>query len=70
MIEVGQKWSSGTRSVLVVATEGGRVVVRDAYGWRRRLTERELVGGFAPTGAGRPPTQVMARRALADVDPA
>ncbi len=70
MIEIGQVWSSGERSVEVIASDVGRVVVRDAYGWRRGLSERELQRGFVRAGGSRPPLRVMGRRALADIEPA
>ena len=71
MIEVGEVWASGERTVRVLEHDDGGVVVRDTYGWRRSLTERELEQGFRPvTGRPTPVPGVMARRALADVEPA
>ena len=76
MIELDEVWTSGGRSVRVVGRESSRVVVRDTYGWLRRLPEDELRNGFRPAH-GRGPADaacaargVMARRSLADVDPA
>ena len=71
MVEVGQVWASGERTVMVLARERGRVVVRDTYGWRRSLTQDELEQGFRVATEQRDPaSRVMARRALADVEPA
>ncbi len=72
MVENGQVWESGGRTVLVLATDAPRVVVRDSYGWRRSLTEHELQHGFTVvTGDGEERVPgVMGRRALADVEPA
>jgi hypothetical protein len=70
IIEVGQVWSSGQRSVEVIARDPGRVVVRDTYGWRRDLSELELERGFVPAGRDQPNAHVMARRALPDIEPA
>ena len=71
MVEVGQVWASGERTVRVLAKEASRVVVRDTYGWRRRLTEHELRHGFrVVTDRPAPAPGVMGRRALADVEPA
>jgi hypothetical protein len=71
MVEVGEVWASGERTVRVLERGDGGVVVRDTYGWRRSLTERELEQGFRPV-TGRPAAVpgVMACRALADVEPA
>lgn len=77
MIERGEVWTSGGRSVRVIDREQRDVVVvRDSFGLRRRMPEAELVGGFSrvPQGAPGPAAAgdrgVMACRALADVDPA
>ena len=71
MIEVGEVWASGERTVRVLERGERGVVVRDTYGWRRSLTERELEQGFRPvTGRQTPVIGVMACRALADVEPA
>ncbi len=72
MVESGQVWASGGRTVLVLATDAPRVVVRDSYGWRRSLTEDELEQGFSAVsaGGGERARGVMACRALADVEPA
>ncbi len=71
VVEVGQVWASGERTVLVLAQEVERVVVRDMYGWRRSLTQEELQQGFRVMTDQPPPmAHVMARRALADVEPA
>ena len=76
MIEPGDVWTSGGRAVRVIAWERSRVVVRDTYGWRRRLREDELRAGFrpmrdaGPVDRARAARGVMARRSLADVDPA
>ena len=71
MIESGQVWASGGRTVVVLAQEDARVIVRDSYGWRRSLTEDELERGFSrPTDRVEPARGVMARRALADIQPA
>lgn len=71
MVEVGEVWTSGERAVRVLERGDRRVVVRDTYGWRRSLTERELQQGFRPAGDRPAPVPgVMARRALADVEPA
>ena len=58
MIELDEVWTSGGRSVRVVGRERSRVVVRDTYGWLRRLPEDELRRGFRPahgraSGGGR-----------------
>ena len=73
MIEIGQVWASGGRTVQVLEAEADApgVVVRDTYGWRRVLTEDDLEHGFslvddhAESARG-----VQARRALADLQPA
>ena len=71
MIENGQVWASGGRTISVLAREGPRVIVRDSYGWRRSLTEDELERGFSrTTDRVEPARGVMARRALADIQPA
>ena len=71
MVETGQVWASGGRTVRVVDRENTRVVVRDTYGWRRSLSEDELEHGFTPVADHVVPARgVMARRALADVEPA
>ncbi len=71
MIETGQVWASGGRAVRVVDREDSRVVVRDSYGWRRSLTEDELAHGFSNVTEHVEQVQgVMARRALADLEPA
>ena len=76
MIELDEVWTSGGRSVRVVGRERSRVVVRDTYGWLRRLHEDDLRRGFqpahgrGPADAARTARGVMARRSLADVDPA
>ena len=55
---------------MLKADEQG-VVVRDAYGWRRSLTQNELEHGFSALTDHRERARgVMARRALADVEPA
>lgn len=76
MIEPGEVWTSGGRSVRVIDREQRNVVVvRDSFGLRRRMPEAELVGGFRrlPPGvtdrAAADTGSVMACRALADVDP-
>lgn len=69
MIRAGQVWSSGQRSVRVIAVEDGGVTVRDSYGRRRTLAERDFTGGFSPPGHEHP-AGVMACRALADLEPA
>lgn len=68
MIESGQIWTSGGRTVQVLATSDARVTVRDTYGWRRSLTEEELTSGFTEHVEQVP--GVMARRSLADLEPA
>jgi hypothetical protein len=71
MIEVGQVWASGERTVRVLERDADRVVVRDSYGWRRSLTGDELTSGFrVVTDRVERVRGVMARRALADLDPA
>ena len=71
MAEVGEVWTSGERTVRVLERDDRGVVVRDTYGWRRSLTERQLEQGFRPaTGRPAPVPRVMACRALADVEPA
>lgn len=71
MVEIGEEWASGERTVRVLERDDRRVVVRDSYGWRRSLTARELEQGFRRVTGRRPPVPgVMARRALADVEPA
>ena len=71
MVEVGEVWASGERTVRVLERNDRRVVVRDSYGWRRSLSERELEQGFRPATARRARVPgVMGRRALADVEPA
>ena len=71
MVEIGEVWESGERTVRVLERDDRRVVVRDTYGWRRSLSEHELEQGFRPaTGRPRPVPGVMGRRALADVEPA
>ncbi len=70
MIRAGQVWSSGQRSVRVLAMDHGSVTVRDSYGRRRTLAERDFTGGFSPAGHGHPAAGVMACRALADLEPA
>jgi len=71
MIENGQVWASGGRAVHVVGRDDARVVVRDSYGWRRSLTEDELAHGFSNvTDHVEQVRGVMARRALADLEPA
>ena len=70
MIERGQVWTSGGRSVRVLSKDNARVVVRDTYGWRRRLTVHELEHGFRLAGRAERVRGVMARRALADIDAA
>ena len=76
MIELDEVWTSGGRSVRVVGRERSRVVVRDTYGWLRRLPEDELRKGFRPAHgrasaqAARTARGVMGRRSLADIDPA
>lgn len=71
MVEIGEVWASGERTVRVLERHDRGVVVRDSYGWRRSLTERELEQGFRPLRS-RPDRVpgVMACRALADVEPA
>ena len=75
MVELGEVWTSGGRSVRVVGRERSRVIVRDTYGLRRRMAEEELRRGFRrvtagdPVEAARAARGVMARRSLADVDP-
>lgn len=64
-------WTSGGRTVRVVQREDARVVVRDTYGWRRSLTRDELEHGFVDAADHHTRVRgVMARRALADVEPA
>ncbi|HEY5143449.1 MAG TPA: hypothetical protein VII98_08115 [Solirubrobacteraceae bacterium] len=71
MIENGQVWASGGRTVVVLAQEDAHVIVRDSYGWRRSLTEDELEHGFShSTDQVEAVRGVMARRALADIQPA
>ena len=71
MIQSGQVWASGGRTVVVLAQEDARVIVRDSYGWRRSLTEDELERGFSHTTEQVEAVRgVMARRALADIQPA
>ncbi len=71
MVEIGQLWASGERTVCVLAEESSRVVVRDTYGWRRSLTRDELERGFRIVGDRPPPSPgVMGRRTLPDVEPA
>jgi len=71
MIEPGQLWVSGGRVVRIIGMERSNIVVRDTYGWRRLLSERELRDGFRQVVARRAEgvRGVMGRRALADVDP-
>ena len=71
MIQSGQVWASGGRTVVVLAQEDARVIVRDSYGWRRSLTEDELKHGFSDISHRVEAVRgVMARRALADIQPA
>jgi len=71
MIENGQVWASGGRTISVLAKEGSRVIVRDSYGWRRSLTEDELKHGFSDFSHRVEAVRgVMARRTLADIQPA
>ena len=71
MVENGQVWASGGRAVRVVGRQDARVEVRDSYGWRRSLTEDELVAGFSNvTDHVERVRGVMARRTLADLEPA
>jgi hypothetical protein len=71
MVENGQVWASGGRTVRVLDREDERVVVVDSYGRRRWLSEDELQHGFTPLmGQVERVRGVMARRALADVEPA
>ncbi len=71
MVEDGQVWESGGRTVQVLKADEQGVVVRDAYGWRRSLTQNELEHGFSALTDHRERARgVMARRALADVEPA
>jgi len=71
MIENGQVWASGGRTVSVLARDHARVIVRDSYGWRRSLSEDELTHGFSDVGDRVEAVRgVMARRALADIQPA
>jgi hypothetical protein len=70
-MESGEIWTSGGRTVRVVRREDARVVVRDTYGWRRSLTEDELEQGFVEAADHHARVRgVMARRALADIEPA
>ena len=71
MIESGQVWTSDGRTVQVLGKHDARVTVRDTYGWRRSLTEDELTHGFtALTDHVESGRGVMARRTLADLEPA
>jgi len=71
MVEIGQVWASGERTVRVLERGARHVVVRDSYGWRRSLTEHELEQGFRVVTDHAPPVPgVMGRRSLADVEPA
>lgn len=71
MVEVGQLWGSGERSVLVLAVGVSHVVVRDSYGWRRSLSRHDLERGFRVVGdCTQVVPGVMGCRALADVQPA
>jgi len=71
MIENGQIWASGGRTVVVLGQEDARVIVRDSYGWRRSLTEDELKHGFSDISHRVEAVRgVMARRTLADIQPA
>lgn len=71
MVEVGEVWASGERTVRILEAQAAHVVIRDSYGWRRSLTPQELEHGFRRvTDRRRPVPGVMARRALADVEPA
>ena len=71
MVEIGQVWASGERTVRVLERDDRGVIVRDTYGWRRSLTERLLAQGFRPVTGRTPPVPgVMARRSLAVVEPA
>ena len=71
MIENGQVWASGGRTVVVLAQEDAHDIVRDSYGWRRSLTEDELKHGFSDISHRVEAVRgVMARRALADIQPA
>lgn len=73
MIKRGQVWTSGGRTVRVLDTHDARVTVRDTYGWRRQLTEGELERGFDRVTRDQRVENVrgvMARRALADLEPA
>ena len=70
MIKAGQVWFSGQRSVKVLVTKQGDVIVRDSYGWRRTLTEADFTAGFVPTRGAQPATPVKGCRALADLEPA
>jgi len=70
-VEVGQVWETGERAVVIVSTEVAGVRVRDSYGWLRSLTIDELELGFSLATEGRAATRsVMARRSLADIEPA
>jgi hypothetical protein len=71
MVENGQVWASGGRTVRVLDQDDAHIVVLDTYGWRRSLTEYELEHGFSPlTDNAERVRGVMARRALADLEPA
>ncbi len=71
MIESGQVWTSGGRSVRVLAKSETQITVRDSYGWRRSLTEEELTRGFTDLSRQVESTRgVMARRTLPDLEPA
>ena len=71
MAENGKIWASGGRTVRVLARDDTGVIVRDSYGWRRSLTRDELEHGFTDiTEHAERVRGVMARRALADLEPA